>query len=214
MTIKKEDVAAMLEFLLPESGMVDQTALETASLLTSSKMRNEFRTRVLRRLFNKIYENLSDFYKSADWVWQVESADIRNCSCSLRHNNWPKGLKVAFENWREELCFGVISPSILVSEKYRIGAEILPAATRDKINKYMNADPKKSVLIWSLSPHWPAWSAYHYICRSDGIPEDDLIYSDFLVNENEHATRIAKYLDITLTLVILYFNSDGEAIAK
>lgn len=94
-------------------------------------------------------------------------------------------------------------------EKYKKGAEILTNATRDKINAFMNADSKKIVSTWSISPHWPAWAAYTHIGASEGIPKDDLIYSDFLVNEKEHATRIASYMEITLLIVLQYFKNNA-----
>lgn len=96
MTIKNEDIEAMLGFLLPESGAIDHPTIEIASLLTSSKMRFAFRVRILQRLFKNIHKNFSASYKTSDWKWHIELNDIRNCHCALRHDSWPKGFKVAF----------------------------------------------------------------------------------------------------------------------
>lgn len=192
MKASNEEIQALLDFVLPMNGIVDQkdsnVALTLAlnydfSILLRRRILDRLRACIISNISNKAlvyeqYNNTIDKYKIGEGVW------------GFRKATWPSGAFSCFEITRAAISVGIIFPLRGVIKVYDVEVahkdfrKKLRLASEDAINCLgkMSLDKRQN-------DSWACWINW--------IPSDLVNggYIDFAQQTEVHAKNISEHID-------------------
>lgn len=191
MKASTEEIQALLDFVLPMTGIVDQKDSTVAlTLALNPNFHILLKQRILERLRRSIIDNLSK-----DFIWSqynniVDKKKIGEGYWGFRKTSWPEGAFSCFEINKSTISVGIIFP---LKGAIKIqGVEITHRAFRDKLRlasqEALNGW-SKIILDRRENATWICWVNWHPIDLVNGG------YIEFALDNDAQAKRISACID-------------------
>lgn len=201
-----EEIHALLDFVLPISGIADQKDSIVALTLA---LNVDFNVLLKKRILAKLHSGIEREIHYADLIF-INDKILRDGGRCYRKNVWPKRVYVAFECDKNEIAVGIIFPTKVVLQCD--GLDVAPRIIRDKLRifagKALTLCNEQAFSSKNESDEWAGWINW----TPNSLRNDAFI--EFALHSDAHARKIANCIDGlagAIDLVLSEFTEIKEA---
>ena len=208
MKASTEEIQALVDFVLPMTGIVDQKDSTVAlTLALNLEFDILLKKRILERLRASIFHEIS--YKDLFWkpCW-IRDQILKDGCWGYRKSSWPEEIFVAFQLDNYEIAVGIIFPikTVLTRDGLNVDSKIIRDKLRLSSDEALKLCREQTFKTKSQNDEWAGWINW----TPNALKNDAFI--EFALHCDSHAKRIAACIGALAGVIDLVLSEYAEVI--